>query len=143
MNTNHKLQHSPVAIIGMASTFAKARNLREYWDNIINKNDCITEIPASRWNIKDYYDPNPQAPDKTYCKRGGFIPDFDFAPMEFGLPPNILEVTDVSQILSLVIASCAMEDAGYGKNCEFNRETTGVVLGISQSSQRKSRRRSH
>ena len=135
MNTNHKLQHSPVAIIGMASTFAKARNLREYWDNIINKNDCITEIPASRWNIKDYYDPNPQAPDKTYCKRGGFIPDFDFAPMEFGLPPNILEVTDVSQILSLVIASCAMEDAGYGKNCEFNRETTGVVLGISQSSQ--------
>ncbi len=134
MQINNKLQHTPVAIIGMASTFAKARSLREYWDNIVNKNDCISEIPPSRWNIKDYYDPNPQAPDKTYCKRGGFIPDFDFAPMEFGLPPNILEVTDVSQILSLVIASCAMKDSGYGKNCEFNRETTGVVLGCSQSS---------
>ena len=34
--------------------------------------------------------------DKTYCKRGGFIPSVDFNPVEFGIPPNILEVTDVS-----------------------------------------------
>ena len=34
--------------------------------------------------------------------------------MEFGIPPSILEVTDVSQLLSLVVAKEAMEDAGYG-----------------------------
>ncbi|MBD2729713.1 acyltransferase domain-containing protein [Nostoc sp. FACHB-892] len=135
MNMNKKLQHSPIAIIGMASIFPKARNLQEYWENIVKKLDCITDVPLSRWNTKDYYDPNPKAPEKTYSKRGGFIPDVDFDPIEFGLPPNILEVTDVSQLLGLVVAKEALEDAGYGKGQEFDRETTGVVLGAAQASQ--------
>jgi len=123
------LQQTPVAIIGMANIFPQAKNLREYWENIINKANCITDVPPSRWAIEDYYDPNPSTPDKTYCKRGGFIPDIDFNPMEFGLPPNILEVTDVSQLLSLVVAKQALADAGYGTdNC--HRERTGVILGV-------------
>jgi len=132
---NRKLQHNPIAIVGMASIFPQAKNLQEYWQNIVKKTDCITDVPPSRWNVEDYYDPNPKAPEKTYCKRGGFIPDIDFDPMQFGLPPNILEVTDISQLLSLVVAKEAMEDAGYGEGREFNRETTGVVLGVVQSNQ--------
>ena len=124
------LQKNPVAIIGMAGIFPQSKNLQEYWENIIGGVDCITDVPASRWNIEDYYDPEPTFPDKTYCKRGGFIPDIDFNPMEFGLPPNILEVTDVAQLLSLVVAKQAMEDAGYGKANPSIRERTGVVLGI-------------
>ncbi|MEH2383663.1 MAG: beta-ketoacyl synthase N-terminal-like domain-containing protein [Nostoc sp.] len=132
---NKKLHNTPIAIIGMASLFPKARNLREYWENIIKKVDCIIDVPLSRWNIDDYYNPDPKAPEKTYCKRGGFIPDIDFSPMEFGLPPNILEVTDISQLLSLVVAKEAMEDAGYNEKHDFNRETVGVVLGVQQSNQ--------
>jgi polyketide-type polyunsaturated fatty acid synthase PfaA len=128
-DTNHKLQKNPIAIIGMASIFPEAKNLRQYWENILGKEDCLTDVPSSRWNIEDYYDPDPQVPDKTYCKRGGFIPDIDFNPMEFGLPPNLLEVTDVSQLLSLVVAKQAMEDAGYAQSQEFNRERVGVILG--------------
>ena len=127
---NYKLHTTPIAIIGMASIFPKATNLPEYWDNILKKIDCITDVPASRWAIEDYYDPNPNAPDKTYCKRGGFIPDIEFDPVEFGLPPNILEVTDVSQLLGLVVARDAMEDAGYGEGRAFSRENTGVILGV-------------
>ncbi|MEM7578616.1 MAG: beta-ketoacyl synthase N-terminal-like domain-containing protein [Cyanobacteria bacterium P01_A01_bin.80] len=129
-NVNKKLQNTPIAIIGMASIFPQARNLREYWKNILSKVDCITDIPDTHWNVEDYYDPNPRTPlDKTYCKKGGFIPKVDFNPMEFGIPPSILEVTDVSQLLSLVIAKEAMEDAGYGDESKFNRENTGVILG--------------
>ncbi|MDJ0593040.1 MAG: beta-ketoacyl synthase N-terminal-like domain-containing protein [Pleurocapsa sp. MO_226.B13] len=124
------LQKSPVAIIGMAGIFPQSKNLREYWENIIDGVDCIADVPASRWDLEDYYDPEPNSPDKTYCKRGGFIPDIDFNPMEFGLPPNILEVTDVAQLLSLVVAKQAMEDAGYGNANPSIRERTGVVLGI-------------
>ncbi|OLT61248.1 hypothetical protein BJP37_21740 [Moorena bouillonii PNG] len=134
-NINQKLPQTPIAIVGMASLLPKARNLQEYWTNILEKIDCITDVPASHWNVDDYYDPNPKAPDKTYCKRGGFIPHIDFNPMEFGLPPNILEVTDVSQLLSLVVAKEAMEDAGYGKSREFNRERTGVILGSALAKQ--------
>ncbi|HEX7620441.1 MAG TPA: beta-ketoacyl synthase N-terminal-like domain-containing protein [Anaerolineales bacterium] len=125
-----KLQTAPVAVIGMSSIFPQAHNLQEFWDNILNKVDSIVDIPASRWSINDYYDPNPAAPDKTYCKRGAFIPNIQFDPAEFGLPPNILEVTDVTQLLSLVVAKECLEDAGYGEGREFKRENVGVILGF-------------
>ncbi|MCJ8280247.1 MAG: acyltransferase domain-containing protein, partial [Rivularia sp. ALOHA_DT_140] len=127
---NRQLQHNPIAIVGMASIFPQARNIQEYWQNIVDEIDCITDIPDTHWNIEDYYDSNPRTKeDKTYCNKGGFIPQVDFNPMEFGIPPNILEVTDVSQLLSLVVAKEAMEDAGYDEKSEFNRENVGVVLG--------------
>jgi polyketide-type polyunsaturated fatty acid synthase PfaA len=127
---NSLLQKYPIAIIGQAAVFAKSANLTEYWENILNKIDGITEVPPSRWNADDYYDPDPAAEDKTYCKVGGFIPDIGFDPLEFGLPPNLLEVTDSSQLLGLVIARDAMEDAGYGLERDFNRADVGVVLGV-------------
>jgi acyl transferase domain-containing protein/acyl carrier protein len=127
---NRQLQHNPIAIVGMASIFPQARNIQEYWQNIVSEIDCITDIPDTHWNIEDYYDSNPRTKeDKTYCNKGGFIPSVDFNPMEFGIPPNILEVTDVSQLLSLVVAKEAMEDAGYSEKREFNRDNVGVVLG--------------
>ena len=126
----NKLQTTPLAIIGMSSIFPKAHNLQEYWENILNKVDAIVDIPASRWNIDEYYDPNPATPDKSYCKRGAFIPDILFDPAEFGLPPNILEATDVTQLLSLMVAKECLEDAGYGEGREFNRENVGVILGF-------------
>ncbi len=133
---NRQLQQNPIAIIGMASLFPQSRNLREYWRNIVNKIDCITDVPDTHWSVEDYYDPNPRTTeDKTYCKRGGFIPEVEFNPMEFGIPPSILEVTDVSQLLSLVVAKEAMEDAGYGENREFSRETVGVILGVAMAKQ--------
>ncbi len=128
--SEQKIQTAPIAVIGMASIFPQAHNVQEYWDNILNKVDAIVDIPASRWSIDDYYDPNPAAPDKTYCKRGGFIPDIQFDPAEFGLPPNILEATDVTQLLSLMVAKECLEDAGYGDGREFNRENVGVILGF-------------
>ncbi|MFM2060661.1 MAG: hypothetical protein RLZZ507_331 [Cyanobacteriota bacterium] len=133
---NRQLQQNPIAIVGMASLLPQARNLRQYWANIVNKIDCITDVPDTHWSVKDYYDPNPRTPeDKTYCKRGGFIPEVDFNPMEFGIPPSILEVTDVSQLLSLVVAKEAMEDAGYGESREFSRENVGVILGVAMAKQ--------
>ncbi len=124
------LQQTPIAIVGLASIMPQASSLQQYWENILQEVDCITDVPSSHWDIDDYYDPDPRAKDKTYCKRGGFLPEIDFNPMEFGLPPNILEVTDSSQLLSLVVAKQAMEDAGYGESRDFNREMTGITLGV-------------
>ncbi|GJM62548.1 SDR family NAD(P)-dependent oxidoreductase [Persicobacter diffluens] len=133
-DTNQLLKDCPVAIIGMASAFADSKNLEQYWENIVDGVDCITEVPSSRWEIDDLYDADPRAEDKTYCKVGGFLPDLDFNPMEFGLPPNILEVTDSSQLLSLLVARDALMDAGYAPGSEeFNealRQRTGCILGV-------------
>lgn len=127
---NRQLRHQPIAIVGIASIFPQANNLQQYWENILNEVDCITEVPASRWKVDDYFDPDPRAVDKTYCKRGGFVSDVDFNPMEFGLPPNLLEVTDISQLLSLVVAKQALEDSGYGESTNFDREQAGIILGV-------------
>lgn len=133
--TAKQLQRTPVAIVGMASIFPRSRNLQEYWQKIVGKEDCITEVPPSRWNIDEYYNPDPNAPDKTYCKYGGFIPEIDFNPLEFGIPPNQLEVTDISQLLALVVAKEALKDAGYGNLKPFDHEHTGVVLGVALARQ--------
>ncbi|MBI9049270.1 MAG: acyltransferase domain-containing protein [Anaerolineaceae bacterium] len=125
-----RLSNTPIAIIGMSSLYPQADHLPAFWDNILNKVNSITEVPESRWSIEDYYDPDPKAEDKVYCKMGGFINDVPFNPMEFGLPPNILEVTDVSQLISLVVTKEALQDAGYLDSENSIRENTGVILGV-------------
>ena len=121
----------PIAIVGMSALFPEAEDLGAFWSNVLAMKDCITDVPPTHWDPDDYYDPDPTAPDKTYCKRGGFLPEVEFDPMAFGIPPSILEVTDASQLLALVVAKRALEDAGlWGPEAQpFNRERTGVILG--------------
>ncbi|MCE9678138.1 phosphopantetheine-binding protein [Shewanella sp. AS1] len=125
---NKRLKDTPIAIVGMASLFANARYLNQFWDLICDKIDAITQVPKSRWNIDDYFDADKSKADKSYCKRGGFIPEVDFNPMEFGLPPNILELTDSAQLLSLVVAKEVLQDANLP--ADYDRDKIGITLGI-------------
>ena len=84
-----RLAETPIAIVGLAGLFPQSRNVREFWHNIVDGNDCIEDVPDTHWNLDDYYDPDPTAEDKTYARRGGFLPEIAFNPMEFGLPPNL------------------------------------------------------
>ncbi|MBL4821956.1 MAG: SDR family NAD(P)-dependent oxidoreductase [Colwellia sp.] len=127
---NSRLQECPIAVVGMASIFADAKNLEDYWDNIFASVDTIKDVPSDRWAIDDYYNSDPRAADKTYCKRGGFLPEIDFDPMEFGLPPNILELTDIAQLLSLVVARDVLNDAGIGDGSGYDRDKVGITLGV-------------
>ncbi|MEZ9315119.1 phosphopantetheine-binding protein [Vibrio lentus] len=125
---NKRLKDMPVAIVGMASMFANSRYLNKFWDLISEKIDAITEVPDTHWHPEDYYDSDRTTPDKSYCKRGGFIPEVDFNPMEFGLPPNILELTDTSQLLSLIVAKEVLEDAKLPEG--YDRDKIGITLGV-------------
>jgi acyl transferase domain-containing protein len=127
---NSRLQECPIAVVGMASIFADAKNLEDYWDNIFESVDAIKDVPSDRWAVDDHYDSDPRAADKTYCKRGGFLPEIDFDPMEFGLPPNILELTDIAQLLSLVVARDVLNDAGIGDGSGYDRDKVGITLGV-------------
>ncbi|WP_416210902.1 beta-ketoacyl synthase N-terminal-like domain-containing protein, partial [Frankia sp. Cr2] len=114
----------------MAGLFPMAHDYREYWQNIVDSVDCTQDVPASRWNLDDYFDPDPAVPDMTYSRRGGFVPDVDFDPLEFGLPPNQLEVTSTLQTLSLVVARDLLRDAGATDSQWYDASRTGVVLGV-------------
>jgi acyl transferase domain-containing protein/acyl carrier protein/NAD(P)-dependent dehydrogenase (short-subunit alcohol dehydrogenase family) len=121
---------TPLAIIGIGCIFPRAVNLREYWHNIKKGIDAITDIPETHWSLDDYFDADQKTPDMTYGKRGGFLSPVDFDPMEFAIAPNSLEAIDTSQLLGLMAAKRALEDAGYGNGREFNRKKTSIILGV-------------
>ncbi|WP_405496404.1 beta-ketoacyl synthase N-terminal-like domain-containing protein [Nocardia sp. NBC_00511] len=129
MTDDRRLARDPIAIVGMSGLLPKARNHREYWQNIVDGVDCTEDVPASRWSLDDYYDADPATPDKTYSRRGAFLPDVDFDPLEFGLPPNQLEVTSTMQTLSLGVARDLLVDAGATGSDWYDPARTGVVLG--------------
>ena len=123
---------SPIAIVGMSCLFPGSRGLDEYWANVRDGVDAITEVPASHWSVGAYFDADPKAPDMTYGHRGGFLDAVDFDPMGFGISPRDLEATDSTQLLGMHVAREALRDAGYGADGrEFDRERTSVILGVS------------
>jgi acyl transferase domain-containing protein len=127
---NSSAQLPRLAIVGMGCLFPKADNLTAYWANIREGVDAITEIPATHWRPEDYFSSDPKTPDHTYGRRGGFLEPYPFNPMAFGMPPSTLEGTDSSQLLGMVAAQQAMEDAGYGASRSFNRDRVSVILGV-------------
>jgi len=117
-----------IAVVGMECIFPGARNLQEYWRNIILGKDSVTEVPDERWNKDLYYHPDSDGPDVSHSKWGGFIPKIDFDPLAFGIPPQSLAAIEPTQLLTLLVAKRAMEDAGYGEK-HINRENISVIIG--------------
>lgn len=117
-----------VAIVGMACIYPGAKNIEEYWRNIIMGTDSVTEVPDDRWNKELYFNPESDAQDMSHSKWGGFIPCIDFDPLEFGIPPQSLAAIEPSQLLSLLVAKQALENAGY-KDGNFNADNVSVILG--------------
>ena len=117
-----------IAIVGMGSIFPGATDTETFWKNILAKVDAVTEIPAERWDWRQYYDPDRSVPDKIYSRWGGFIDDIPFDPVEFGMPPKSIESIEPFQLLGLLVVKAALRDAGY-ETRPFNRERTSVMLG--------------
>ncbi len=121
---------SRIAIIGISCILPGAKELPEFWDNVLDKVYAITEVPPERWDPELYFDPDRSARDKIYSRWGGFIDDVPFDPLEFGMPPTSLRSIDPMQLLALKAAHTALGDAGYRER-PFDRSRTSVVLGAS------------
>ncbi|MCZ0971625.1 polyketide synthase [Streptomyces albulus] len=101
-------------MIGMSGRYPQARNLEEFWDNLRQGRDCVTEVPADRWDAEALYDPDPDAPGKSYGRHGGFLSDVDaFDSLFFALSPRQAKSMDPQERLFLQTAWSALEDAGY------------------------------
>jgi len=119
-----------VAIVGIASVLPKSNSTREYWQNILDKVDAITEIPSHRWDWRLYFDADRTAKDKIYSKWGGFLDDMVFDPMRYGMPPKSIASVDPMQLMALEVARQTIEDAGYHEKT-FDRERASVIVGAS------------
>jgi acyl transferase domain-containing protein/NAD(P)H-dependent flavin oxidoreductase YrpB (nitropropane dioxygenase family) len=117
-----------VAIVGVACILPGAPDAKTFWANILGKVDAIGEIPAERWDWRRMYDEDPMAKDKVYSRWGGFLDPVPLDPIELGLPPKSLDSIEPFQLLALLCARSALEDAGYAQR-PFDRERTSVILG--------------
>ncbi len=126
-----KSQTEPIAVVGMACRFpGGANNPDKFWQIISDGVDAITEIPAKRWDVNAYYDPDPNVPEKMYTCYGGFLQDIDqFDPHFFGISPREAVSIDPQHRLLLEVSWEAMENYGHIPQ-RLQGESTGVFVGI-------------
>jgi acyl transferase domain-containing protein len=120
----------PVAIVGIGCRFpGQASDPESFWRLLRDGVDAITEIPADRWDLEAFYDPDPDAPGKMATRWGSFLADADrFDAKFFGIAPREAVGLDPHQRLLLEVAWEALEHAGQAPDRLLNSQT-GVFVG--------------
>lgn len=131
---NARLERSrneAVAVVGMACRYAGNTDAPDrLWNALRNGFDAVSEVPSGRWNLGAFYDPDPKAPGKTYCRHGSFLErPFDFDPTFFGMSPREAASVDPQQRLLLELAWEAIEHAGYDPR-SLRERRVGIFVGI-------------
>jgi len=134
LDAAERAQSEPIAIIGMGCRFPKAaRNPEAFWRMLREGADGISEVPAVRWDIGRYYDPDPAAAGKMNTRWGGFLEHVDqFDAAFFGISPREALWMDPQQRLLLETAWEALEDAGQ-VSARWTAKPAGVFVGVCNS----------
>jgi acyl transferase domain-containing protein/NAD(P)-dependent dehydrogenase (short-subunit alcohol dehydrogenase family)/SAM-dependent methyltransferase len=123
----------PIAVVGLACRFPGAASADEFWTLLREGRDAVAEVPPSRWDIDEFYDPDPATPGKMSCRHGGFLRDADrFDPAFFGISRREAERIDPQHRLLLETSWEALEDAGIPA-AGLNGSATGVFVGIASN----------
>jgi acyl transferase domain-containing protein/acyl carrier protein len=123
-----------IAIIGIGCRFPGGVNDADsFWKLLTEGRDAVSDVPADRWKVERYYDPEPGIAGKTFAKRGGFLDQIDqFDPQFFGISPREAPYVDPQHRLLLETAWEAIENAGlvldFGKGSDI-----AVFVGISHN----------
>jgi len=123
----------PIAVVGLACRLPGADDADGFWDLVENGRCAVGDVPADRWDVDAWYDPDPDAPGRMYTKRGGFVEGIDLFDADlFGINPREAAATDPQHRLLLETAWQALEDAGISPPA-CHGSPTGVFVGISYS----------
>ncbi|WP_089729327.1 type I polyketide synthase [Candidatus Thiosymbion oneisti] len=121
----------PIAIIGMGCRFpGDAENPRKFWKMLCEGRDGVIEVPSDRWDVRRFYDPDPNKPGKTYTKHGAYLrqPIDQMDALFFGISPREAETLDPQQRLILEVTWEALEDAGLVPK-QLAGSATGIFIG--------------
>ena len=130
---NQSKTRPPIAVVGVSALFPGSTSADGFWRDILAGTDLLTDVPETHWLPEDYYNEDPSAPDQTYAKRGGFLPEVDFDALHWGVPPSILEATDTSQLLALIVAEQVLRDAAGGQFETMDRSRISCILGVTSA----------
>ncbi|OBH19122.1 type I polyketide synthase, partial [Mycobacterium sp. E3247] len=120
----------PIAIVAVACRFPASPDPEGYWEVLSGGVDAIREIPDDRFDIDEYYDPDPETPGKIYSRSGGFLDGIaGFDPEFFGISPREAVWIDPQQRLMLEIAWEGLERAGYSP-AALRGSRSGIFVGV-------------
>ena len=125
----------PIAIIGMACRYPGGETVEDFWELLREGRSAVSEVPASRWNIDDYYDPDPRAGHGVYARHGAFVSDIAGWDAEFfGLAPREALRMDPQQRLLMELVWEGLENAGTSPS-RLAGSRTSVMVGLMDSGQ--------
>ena len=120
----------PIAIVAVSCRFPGAPDPEAFWEVLSGGVDAIREVPADRFDIDEFYDPDPETPGKTYTRFGGFLDGIDgFDPEFFGISPREAVWIEPQQRLMLETVWEGLERAGYSP-AALRGSRTGVFAGV-------------
>ena len=124
----------PIAVIGIGCRFAGGvEDAESFWRLLRDGVEAVREVPAERWDVERVYDPDPDAPGKTYARHAGFLEQVDrFDPQFFGISPREAQAMDPQQRLLLEVAWEALEHAGQAPD-RLGGSAVGVFVGIAST----------
>src|SRR5205823_4996833 len=106
-----------------------------FWRLLRDGASGVSEVPADRWDVDAYYDPDPEAPQKMYTRRAAFLSDLSgFDANFFGISPREALRMDPQQRLLLEVAWEALEQAGQAPD-RLAGSRTGVFVGMMSDQQ--------
>ena len=125
------LPKEPIAIIGIGCRFPGSIDSPEkFWSLLRDGVHVVSQIPSSRIDLEEFYDPRPATPGKIMTRWGGFLDKIDFLDASFlGIAPREAERLDPQQRLLLEVAWEALEDAGQLPET-LKGSRTGVFTGL-------------
>jgi acyl transferase domain-containing protein/acyl carrier protein/NAD(P)-dependent dehydrogenase (short-subunit alcohol dehydrogenase family)/3-hydroxymyristoyl/3-hydroxydecanoyl-(acyl carrier protein) dehydratase len=126
-----------IAIVGAGAILPDAANVAAFWENVKKGRYSITEVMPERWDPALYYDPDPNAPDKTYSKIGGWVREWNWDPMKWHLPipPRVTDAMDLAQKWAIAATREALEDYGYPQR-PLDADRVAVILGNAMAGER-------
>ncbi|MEM6107254.1 SDR family NAD(P)-dependent oxidoreductase [Mycobacterium sp. 050272] len=120
----------PIAIVAVSCRFPGAPDPEAFWELLSSGVDAIREVPEDRFDIDEFYDPDPETPGKTYTRFGGFLDEIDgFDPEFFGISPREAVWIEPQQRLMLETVWEGLERAGYAPGA-LRGSRTGVFAGV-------------
>ncbi|MCE6996087.1 type I polyketide synthase [Saccharothrix sp. S26] len=120
-----------IAIVGIGLRYPDAGSTGELWENVLAGRRAFRRLPDERMNQADYYDPDPEAPDRFYAKMAAVLRDFEFDRVRYRVAGSTFRATDMTHWLALDVTSQALADAGFPEAEGLPKQSTGVVLGNS------------
>ncbi len=120
-------QNSKIAIVGIGGVFPGAKDLEQFWQNIITATDAAIDVGEDRWRLQpDELYSSGLAPDRVNSRRACLVENFQFEPAGLHVDASLLQRLDPMYQILLHAGRDAWNDAN---TTSLDLHRVGIVIG--------------